>query len=130
MKKKVWNGAFIPDGNSEMYYSYSSQENRCIGHLRGYFSGEEFYNDWFPHAADATRNNSQFKSEFYHLGEDLMKTNWNTKGLAILWQCGEKIGETDRGLKMLTDHYEFYLRIPAYIKGNYIYIYCYEREEC
>ena len=29
-----------------------------------------------------------------------------------------------------TENYEYYIRVPEYVGADYIYIYCYEREEC
>lgn len=40
----------------ELFYSCSSQEHRCVGHLRGYFSGDCFYTRWFPHENEEALN--------------------------------------------------------------------------
>ena len=118
----------------ELFYSDNSQEYRCIGHLRGYFSGDRFYHTWFQHSAE--KNSDRFKSEFYPLMDTMMDAEFNSKANArILWKCAMPIAEADplnpRGEKLVTEHYEFYVRIPEYVGADYIYVYCYEKkEEC
>ena len=122
---------YIPHENEyELFYSDNSQEFRCIGHLRGYFSGDRFYHNWFQHSAD--KNTDEFKAEFYPLMDTMMDAEFaSLKNVGILWRCAQPLEDgymNYRGVKLITEHYEFYVRIPENIRGNYIYVYCYEKE--
>lgn len=62
-----------PPGDSEFFYSHSSREQQCIGHLRGYFdSSGMFISNWWPHEAHAL-NTPEFKSEFQGIMDTLRK---------------------------------------------------------
>lgn len=123
---------FPTEKERELFWSDNSQEYRCIGHLRGYFSGDMFYHNWFQHSAE--KNSERFKAEFYPLMDTMMDAEFKSMNNAfILYRCATPLGDgflEERGVKLMTDHYVFYVRIPEYIRGNYIYIYCYEKEEC
>ena len=126
---------FPKEKEHELFYSCSSQERRCVGHLRGYFSGDRFYTVWFPHENEEKLNNERFKSEFYPLMDSMMDAEFKSKTNAgILWRCAQPLEEAammnPRGVKLMSDHYEYYIRVPEYVGADYIYIYCYEREEC
>lgn len=58
----------------ELFYSDSSQEENCIGHLRGDFgrSEDEFWTSWWPHAAEQKKT-ADFQQEFNKLVSFLRK---------------------------------------------------------
>ena len=69
--------AALPE-QEELFYSDSSQEENCIGHLRGDFGhgGDEFWTSWWPHAAEQKKT-ADFQREFNglvgFLRQDLLK---------------------------------------------------------
>lgn len=126
---------YIPtEEEHELFYSGSSREPDCVGHLRGYFDGDHFWNTWFDHTYSYDLNADDFRAEFYPLMDSLMDTEFSSrKNMGILWACAMPIEPMleYRGVKLKTEHYDYYIRIPApeYIKAGYTYIYCYARKD-
>jgi len=118
----------------ELFYSENSREDDCVGHLRGYFDGDSFRHQWFDHVNSSSLNTDAFKSEFYPLMDGLIKAELaSRKNAGILWRLATPLDDMleYRGDKVMTEHYEYYIRIPSpeYIRGNYTYIYCYKRKD-
>lgn len=122
-----------PVGDSEFFYSASSREHECIGHMRGYFDDcDMLFTSWWPHATDAL-NTPEFKQEFNDLVNHLRKNvlsslralrshiyahphpldgdNWNSP----------------HGYVIFTRKYDLYLRCTTQ-RGEYIYIYVYAHQ--
>lgn len=126
---------YIPtDEEFELFYSGSSRENDCVGHLRGYFDGSDiFWHEWCDHVNSSSLNTNAFKAEFYPLMDSLTDTEFaSRKNAGILWQCAQPLEDNRinyRGVKLITEHYEFYVRVPEDVRCIYIYVYCYKKEE-
>lgn len=118
----------------ELFYSGSSREDDCVGHLRLYFDGYRFCHTWFDHGNSSSLNTNAFKSEFYPLMDSLMSAEFaSRKNAGTLWRLATPLEDMleYRGDKLMTEHYEYYIRVPApeYFRGNYSYIYCYKRKD-
>jgi len=118
----------------ELFYSGSSRESDCVGHLRLYLDGERFWHQWFDHTYSYDLNTDEFKAEFYPLMDSMMDAEFSSKNSArMLWACSQPLEQMLEygGVKLMSEHYEYYIRIPApeYIRGNYTYIYCYKRKD-
>lgn len=125
---------FPTEEEFELFYSESSREDDCVGHLRLYFDGYRFWHQWFDHTYSCDLNTDEFKSEFYPLMDSLMSAEFaSRKNAGILWRLATPLEDMleYRGDKLMTEHYEYYIRIPSpeYIRGNYTYIYCYKRKD-
>lgn len=129
MSKTVF--PLFPDGDVELFYSNSSCEARCIGHLRMDFgSGSEFWTTWWPHAAHA-HNDAVFKAEFDALINQLrLKLFKNrTSMYAYLAEHPAQLLETGAvrsyGYRAQSKHYCYFIRCTPE-PGNYNgYVYCY-----
>jgi len=123
-------------GQEELFYSDSSQEENCIGHLRGDFGhgGNEFWTSWWPHATEHKKTTG-FRQDFNELvgflRQDLLK---NRREMARYLQAypGLVLACSDKGTMGYTvskSSYLFCIRcMPA--PGNYdFYIYAYMTEE-
>lgn len=124
------------DADAELFYSNSSREHQCIGHLRGDFGcgGTEFWTSWFPHEA-AAHNTADFKEEFQELVSTLR--NFLLRDRPSIRRYLEKNPHViecsgyaeQHGYHVQTDHFDYCIRCnPA--AGDYnFYVYCYLREE-
>lgn len=122
-------------GTFKMFYSDGPAEDRCIGHLRGDFGkgGDEFWNSWFPHAAD-TRNDDSFKEEFDALINALRKNLLKSRVFmqkylrehdSLLLESGII---TARGYMVTTEQYEYYIRCQPQPGDYNFYVYAYVRK--
>ena len=123
-----------PGGENELFYSNSSQEFRCIGHLR--FDVDtcgKIWSMWNPHRAAQKYNRPPFKEEFDALVNALRTRLYREpdRAAAVLAEMGIPCIEQARryyGFHIDTDEYSYYARIfPC--AGDYSYIYCYSRRE-
>lgn len=123
-------GVYYIPTEDERELFWTAHSPRCVGHLRGYFDGDIFCHCWFPDAADATENNEQFKREFGALMASLIDAEFQSqKSAKILWKCAMPLDDDiERGLKLMSEHYEYYIRVPEFLGKMYTYIYCYVKE--
>lgn len=118
----------------ELFYSYNSRESDCVGYLRGYFEDDRFRTQWDPHDGEYIVSLRQFADECNVLMAELRKGALSSPGNAeAAARRGSRLeegwGYAFYGHKLQTEHYDFYLRIPVPVGGNYIYIYCYKRKD-
>lgn len=118
----------------ELFYSGNSRESDCVGHLRGYFEDDRLITQWDPHDGEYHVSMRQFADDLNVLMAELRKGALSSPGNAeATARCGSKLedgwGYAFYGHKLQTEHYDFYLRIPVPVGGNYIYIYCYKRKD-
>ena len=118
----------VPNGQTEMFYSSTPAEDRCVGHLRIDFgNGEEFYSTWWPHSAESM-NNADFREDLNRMVNTLRKSL--LKSLAKMRKYlaehpAPELEEGSRGYRVETDRFEYFLRCTP-MRGTYnAYIYCY-----
>lgn len=121
------------EGLAELFYSNSSAEERCIGHLRADFGdGTEFYTSWWPHAAE-DHNTPDFQATFQKLittlRRDILKDRRNMlryieKYPGVLLEDHPQTS----GYHILTAQYEYYLRCTPEGGCYNVYLYCYLRD--
>ncbi len=125
-----------PCGNTELFYSNSSREAHCIGHLRGDFGhdGLEFHTSWWPHEAH-DHNTPRFKDEFHAVLDTLWASLlMDRPSMRRYLREHPSIIDHDgcvehHGYHAQTDAHDFYIRCNP-CNGDYnFYIYCYVREE-
>lgn len=127
--------AFIisPSADASLFYSGSSAEARCIGHLRIDFGcGREFWTSWYPHAAHA-HNGAAFKAELNDLMNTLRQTLFRDRAhmyshIAEHPAPPLEPGRRAHGYIVRTERYEYFIRcMPE--PGDYnAYVYCYLKE--
>lgn len=123
-----------PGGEKELFYSNSSQEFRCIGHLRFDVDGcGKLWSMWNPHRAAQKHNRQPFKDEFDMLVNALWQRLFcKPQRVAVtLAEMGIPcIDESRRyyGFHVQTSAYSYYARIIP-CAGDYSYIYCYAQHE-
>lgn len=121
-------------GTEELFYSYNSQEHRCIGHLRGDFgrNGKEFWTSFNLHKAPKTESFvAEFDDLVNFLREDLFKSRSGMQTYiyhhpTLVLESGSSV--TVSGYHVLTDAHEYYIRCTPYRGWYDIYVYCYVRE--
>lgn len=126
----------IPSINMELFYSRSSREHECIGHLRGDFGrdGTEFWTNWFPHEA-AMHNTPEFREEFQlfmnSLRASLLKNRSSMRSyLRENPNIIEQTGSIEQhGYFTQTERHEYYVRCNPAIGEYNFYIYCYLRKK-
>lgn len=121
-----------PGGDTELFYSQSSHEAQCIGHIRGDFGrdGNEFWATWWPHEA-VDLNTLEFKQELrslmYVLRCDILKN------LSVMRKylnshpapLTEDTTRTVHGYHIQTARYVYYLRCSPVAGDYHFYLYCY-----
>ncbi len=122
----------LPGGETELFYSNSTAEEKCIGHLRIDVDGYgKLWTSWWPHSAAQKHNREPFKAEFNALINALQRELFKKpeKLPAILRELNFPLMNADRryyGFHIDTGFYSYYFRVfPG--KGDYSYCYCYER---
>lgn len=121
-------------GENELFYSNSSQEFRCIGHLRfDVDSCGKLWSSWNPHRVAQKYNRQPFKDEFDVLVNALQRRLFNKpkRIAAMLAELGVPCMDQNSryyGFHIDTDDYAYYVRIFPN-SGDYSYIYCYARKE-
>lgn len=123
-----------PNSNKELFYSRSSRESECIGHLRGDFGrdGNGFWTSWFPHEA-AAYNTPEFRIEFQSLVDSLRKSLLKDRPFMRRYlrehpNIIEQSGYIEQhGYCAQTGRYEYYIRCNPCVGDYNFYIYCYLR---
>ena len=123
----------LPGGETELFYSNSTAEEKCVGHLRIDVDGcGKLWTSWWPHSAAQKHNREPFKIEFDALISTLQRELFKKpeKMAAILRELNVPLMNADRhyyGFHIDTDFYSYYFRVfPS--KGDYSYCYCYVRD--
>ena len=97
----------VPAEQRDWLYSDSGKDSErgCIGHLRfdTGSSGMEFWTSWWPHKEELNRQ--PFKEELDYVVNKIKK----------------------KGNPIETESYEYLLRLTPF-RGDYSYIYCYDKE--
>ena len=126
----------IGEDEELLSFSSTSQEQACIGHLRGDFGrGTEFWTTWWDHHEEL--NGQEFKGELDHLVNSLRESG-PLKDLRSMERfCREhaqarmspKAGTEYYGFRVDTPQRRYYLRFLP-LRGNYnFYIYCYQTDK-
>ena len=120
-------------GKSELFYSNSSAEPRCIGHLR--FDVDtcgKLWSSWWPHQAAQKHNRTPFRDEFDAVMNALQREIFTKPDriLQALIDRGVPVIPDSRcyGFHIDTDAYSYYVRVYPF-PGDYSYSYCYVRGE-
>lgn len=113
----------------DLFYSGSDSENRCIGHLRGYFDGDTLVTGWFQHSNSAA-DTPVFREELENLlsvfGRSLLHD------LAAMRRFLRehptlKLENGRYGYCTHTIQHDYYIRVSP-VSGDYgLYIYAYAR---
>ncbi len=123
-----------PGGDVELFYSLSSREAQCIGHLRGDFGsdGDECWTTWWPHEAH-TLNTPEFKQELQELMDALragilqslssMRKYLNRHPAPL----AEDSSCSTHGYHIQTARYAYYLRCTPAPGDYHFYLYCYAK---
>ncbi len=127
----------VPTEQRDWLYSDSAKdaERGCIGHLRfdTGSSGKEFWTSWWPH--NEALNRQPFKKELDQVVNTLRKKGNPLSDLySMIHFCGEHGNEAalsedfrSFGFKIETQSHEYLLRLTPF-RGDYSYIYCYDKE--
>ena len=127
----------VPAEQRDWLYSEPAKdaERGCIGHLRFDTgrSGKEFWTSWWPH--NETLNRQPFKKELDQVVNTLRKKGNPLSDLySMIHFCGEHGNEAalsedfrSFGFKIETEAHEYLLRLTPF-RGDYSYIYCYDKE--
>ena len=122
-----------PEGRPDFFYSGSSEEAKCIGHLRADFgSGDEYHASWWPHEANA-HNTPVFREEFQALMTELRKGILRDRRSMQLYLCehpGVLLEEkpSTYGYLVETQGYRYFIRCAPYPGYYDAYVYCYLAE--
>lgn len=131
--KSVKELPLIPGGETELFYSDSRAESRCIGHHR--FDVDDcgkLWAYWQPHSAAHTHNRQPFRDEYDALMNAIRRLLFRKPDqiLKRLTDLGIPVIEADRryyGFHVDSEAYRYYYRVyPG--KGDYSYCYCYTRD--
>ena len=136
MTDEVYSLQEIGEDEELLSFSSSSQEQACIGHLRGDFGrGTEFWTAWWDHHEEL--KGQEFKDELDHLVNSLRESG-PLKDLRSMERfCREhaqarmspKAGTEYYGFRVDTPQRRYYLRFLP-LRGNYnFYIYCYQTDK-
>lgn len=136
MTDEVYSLQEIGEDEELLSFSSSSQEQACIGHLRGDFGrGTEFWTAWWDHHEEL--KGQEFKDELDHLVNALRESG-PLKDLRSMERfCREhararmspKAGTEYYGFRVDTPQRRYYLRFLP-LRGNYnFYIYCYQTDK-
>ena len=126
--------AILPGGDKAFFYSNSSAEARCIGHLRfDVDTTGKFWSSWWPHQAAQKYNHPPFKDEFDDIVNALQRRVFSKpkQVLNALLDLEIPVIAEERhhyGFHIETAAYSYYFRIFPY-PGDYSYCYCYVRGE-
>ena len=120
------------EGEHELFFSGSTAEERCIGHLR--FDVDtcgKLWSSWQPHQAAQKYNRQPFKDEFDAIMNALQRRMFNNPKqiMRVLLDMQIPVIDEERhyyGFRVDTEAYSYYLRIFPY-PGDYSYCYCYVR---
>ena len=127
----------VPPEQRDWLYSDSAKdaERGCIGHLRfdTGSSGREFWTSWWPH--NEALNRQPFKKELDQVVNTLRKKGNPLADLrSMIRFCGEHGNEAalsrdfrSFGFRIETESHEYLLRLTPF-RGDYSYIYCYDKE--
>ena len=127
----------VPAEQRDWLYSDSGKDSErgCIGHLRfdTGSSGMEFWTSWWPHKEELNRQ--PFKEELDYVVNTLRKKGNPLSDLrSMVHFCGEHGNEAalsedfrSFGFRIETESYEYLLRLTPF-RGDYSYIYCYDKE--
>ncbi len=123
-----------PSSDEGLFYSRSSRESECIGHLRGDFGrdGNEFWTSWFLHGA-AAHNTPEFRVEFQSFVDSLRKSLLKDRPSMrrYLREHPNIIEQScyieQHGYCAQTEQYEYYVRCNPSAGDYNFYIYCYLR---
>lgn len=123
----------LPGGDAELFYSNSTAEGRCIGHLRlDVDSCGKLWTSWWPHEGGRQYNREPFRREFDAMINALQRGLFSKPRqiLGKLLQLGIPSLDGDvryRFFHIDTDACSYYFRVyPG--NGDYSYCYCYARE--
>ena len=125
--------AIQPGGDTALFYSDTSEEPRCIGHLR--FDVDncgKLWSSWWPHSAAQKHNRPPFREEFDALVNALQRMLFHDPDhiRQRLIDLGVPVIAEDRryyGFHIDSDAYSYYFRVyPG--RGDYSYCYCHARE--
>lgn len=123
-------------GSTELYYSGSDLENRCVGHIRGDFgkSGDEYWTSFWEHEGINAAGEG-YKEELNALVNALRKNLLKSRKAMckyiqphppLILETGAIMSY---GYQVTTEKYDYYIRCTP-CPGVYdFYIYMYVREE-
>lgn len=124
----------IPENMIPWVYSDSAEMDKvrqCIGHMRGYFDGDQFWHSWFPHCDEFY--SEEFKKEFDQIMKELRKKDALLHDFATMRKkCrgGTDLRDMDStGAVIVTDRFLYAIRCIPMRGNNNVYIYCYDRED-
>lgn len=121
-----------PGGLAEFFYSNSTAEPRCIGHLRGDFGsqGRKFWTTWWPHAAEGHKT-AEFKAEFQDFVNTLRKSLLKDLPAMFKYIADHPVAPIEDtsvrsyGYHVITGKYAYYVRCTPAPGQYHFYIYCY-----
>lgn len=134
----VCKGSFDVDylekvNEEEIPLLYSSDDvadikNKCVGHLRGYFSDRTYWHTWFPHQNQF--RGEDFKDDLEFLMTSLRKSILeNFHNLSTFCRGYDTLSDDNMcyGFKYESEIYKYYIRFLPTMGEYNVYVYCYKK---